>query len=110
LDCSSLRWSSVVFSAFSVLYFPPSELHETFLIGTWRQTALSKTLLSTTMGIPGLWDVRCLQSSFWCLLIFKLQILRPAEKIISFTELTVKNGFEANGRGTRSFVIGVDAR
>ncbi|KAF8238563.1 hypothetical protein L208DRAFT_1421146 [Tricholoma matsutake] len=41
------------------------------------------------MGIPGLWD-----------------ILRPAEKIISFTELTVKNGFEANGWGTHSFVIG----
>ncbi|KAF8219390.1 hypothetical protein L208DRAFT_1383026 [Tricholoma matsutake] len=44
------------------------------------------------MGIPGLWD-----------------ILRPAEKIISFTEFTVKNSFEANGWGTHSFVIGVDA-
>jgi hypothetical protein len=41
---------------------------------------------------------------------FYLQLLKPAEQTVSFTELTVKKGFEANKRGIRSFVIGVDAR
>ncbi|KDR78909.1 hypothetical protein GALMADRAFT_64217 [Galerina marginata CBS 339.88] len=44
------------------------------------------------MGVPGLWD-----------------ILRPAAKTRSLTDLAIKDGFESNTDGKRGFRIGVDA-
>ncbi|TFK37652.1 hypothetical protein BDQ12DRAFT_705822 [Crucibulum laeve] len=44
------------------------------------------------MGVSGLWD-----------------ILRPAAKIRSLTELAITEGFEANPGGVRGFRIGIDA-
>ncbi|EPQ53590.1 hypothetical protein GLOTRDRAFT_63186 [Gloeophyllum trabeum ATCC 11539] len=44
------------------------------------------------MGVPGLWD-----------------ILRPAGKVRSLTEISVVEGFEANVGGHRGFRIGIDA-
>ncbi|KAJ8514754.1 hypothetical protein ONZ45_g7739 [Pleurotus djamor] len=44
------------------------------------------------MGVPGLWDV-----------------LRPASKVRSLTDIAVVEGFEANTNGMRGFRVGIDA-
>lgn len=60
------------------------------------------------MGVAGLWDVRNLLFSRETT-HHALQILRPAARTRSLTELSVTEGFEANPNGVRGYRIGIDA-
>lgn len=59
------------------------------------------------MGVPGLWDVRCLMLIRVVVLIMYLQILRPTGEVHSLTHLALQSGFESSGH--RAYRIGIDA-
>lgn len=62
------------------------------------------------MGVPGLWDVRSFCASFSLSLgLQSLQLLQPAGKRRSLTNLAVVDGFEHNAEGVRGLRIGIDA-
>lgn len=62
------------------------------------------------MGVPGLWDVRFFYASPLVSLGSQpLELLRPAGRRRSLTNLTVVDGFELNVKGVRGLRVGIDA-
>jgi Holliday junction resolvase YEN1 len=60
------------------------------------------------MGVAGLWDVRISPRNLLPLPT-SFQVLKPAAKTRSLTELAVREGFQTNPKGLRGYRIGIDA-